>query len=93
MAFPAYQPKARVQKPAPHFSGTAVVDGTFEGESLSHAYPIQPTIRLPSLQAIILTPLLPRTQLNSLHLHQTMARPRLCPYGMDLRLPDRNPRV
>lgn len=31
MAFPAYTPKARVQKPAPHFSGTAVVDGTFEG--------------------------------------------------------------
>jgi hypothetical protein len=26
-----YTPKARVQKPAPHFSGTAVVDGTFEG--------------------------------------------------------------
>jgi hypothetical protein len=31
MSFPAYTPKARVQKPAPHFSGTAVVDGTFEG--------------------------------------------------------------
>ncbi|CAI6336802.1 unnamed protein product [Periconia digitata] len=31
MAFAAYTPKARVQKPAPDFSGTAVVDGTFEG--------------------------------------------------------------
>lgn len=31
MAFPAYTPKARVQKPAPHFSSTAVIDGTFEG--------------------------------------------------------------
>jgi len=31
MAF-TYTPKARVQRPAPHFSGTAVVDGTFEGE-------------------------------------------------------------
>jgi hypothetical protein len=31
MAFAAYTPKARVQKPAPPFSGTAVVDGTFEG--------------------------------------------------------------
>lgn len=31
MSFPAYTPKARVQKPAPAFSGTAVVDGTFEG--------------------------------------------------------------
>ncbi|KAI4611513.1 Peroxiredoxin TSA1-B [Alternaria novae-zelandiae] len=35
MAFTAYQPKARVQKPAPHFSGTAVVDGTFEDLSLT----------------------------------------------------------
>ncbi|KAF2007605.1 thioredoxin-like protein [Amniculicola lignicola CBS 123094] len=26
----AYTPKVRVQKPAPHFSATAVVDGTFE---------------------------------------------------------------
>lgn len=26
-----YTPKARVQKPAPHFAGTAVVDGIFEG--------------------------------------------------------------
>jgi hypothetical protein len=25
-----------VQKPAPAFSGTAVVDGTFEGESVPH---------------------------------------------------------
>jgi peroxiredoxin (alkyl hydroperoxide reductase subunit C) len=33
MSFPAYTPKARVQKPAPAFSGTAVVDGTFEGTS------------------------------------------------------------
>ena len=36
MSFPTYTPKARVQKPAPAFSGTAVVDGTFEGESVSH---------------------------------------------------------
>lgn len=35
MAFAAYTPKARVQKPAPAFSGTAVVDGTFEG-TVSH---------------------------------------------------------
>ncbi|KAK3216798.1 hypothetical protein GRF29_1g991950 [Pseudopithomyces chartarum] len=35
MAFAAYTPKARVQKPAPAFSGTAVVDGTFEDLSLS----------------------------------------------------------
>lgn len=35
MSFPAYTPKARVQKPAPAFSGTAVVDGTFEDLSLS----------------------------------------------------------
>ncbi|KAL5113486.1 cTPxI [Pleosporales sp. CAS-2024a] len=35
MAFPAYTPKARVQKPAPHFSATAVVDGTFEELSLT----------------------------------------------------------
>jgi hypothetical protein len=35
MSFPAYTPKARVQKPAPHFSGTAVVDGTFEGTFLT----------------------------------------------------------
>lgn len=31
----AYTPKARVQKPAPHFSGTAVVDGAFEDLSLT----------------------------------------------------------
>ncbi|KAF1948555.1 thioredoxin-like protein [Byssothecium circinans] len=31
----AYTPKARVQKPAPPFSGTAVVDGTFEDLSLT----------------------------------------------------------
>ncbi|KAF2679219.1 thioredoxin-like protein [Lentithecium fluviatile CBS 122367] len=31
----SYTPKARVQKPAPHFSGTAVVDGTFEELSLT----------------------------------------------------------
>jgi peroxiredoxin (alkyl hydroperoxide reductase subunit C) len=31
----AYTPKARVQKPAPQFSGTAVVDGTFEEIGLS----------------------------------------------------------
>lgn len=31
MAFAAYTPKARVQKPAPPFSGTGVVDGLFEG--------------------------------------------------------------
>ncbi|KAF2196158.1 thioredoxin-like protein [Delitschia confertaspora ATCC 74209] len=30
-----YTPKVRVQKPAPHFSGTAVVDGTFEEISLT----------------------------------------------------------
>ncbi|KAH6334456.1 hypothetical protein HBI37_161130 [Parastagonospora nodorum] len=35
MAFPAYTPKARVQKPAPNFSTTAVVDGTFEELSLT----------------------------------------------------------
>ncbi|KAL1613192.1 cTPxI [Paraconiothyrium brasiliense] len=35
MAFAAYTPKARVQKPAPPFSGTAVVDGTFEDLSLT----------------------------------------------------------
>lgn len=35
MAYSAYQPKARVQKPAPHFTGTAVVDGTFEELSLT----------------------------------------------------------
>ena len=34
-AFTAYTPKARVQKPAPHFTGTAVVDGTFEDCSLT----------------------------------------------------------
>lgn len=31
----AYTPKVRVQKPAPHFQGTAVVDGTFEELSLT----------------------------------------------------------
>ncbi|PSN70524.1 thioredoxin-like protein [Corynespora cassiicola Philippines] len=30
MAYQAYQPKARVQKPAPPFTSTAVVDGAFE---------------------------------------------------------------
>jgi len=35
MAFPAYTPKARVQKPAPHFSSQAVVDGAFEEVSLT----------------------------------------------------------
>ncbi|USP82577.1 hypothetical protein yc1106_09851 [Curvularia clavata] len=35
MAYSAYQPKARVQKPAPQFTGTAVVDGTFEELSLT----------------------------------------------------------
>ncbi|KAL6712400.1 cTPxI [Coniothyrium glycines] len=35
MAFPGYTPKARVQKPAPHFSGQAVIDGTFEDLSLT----------------------------------------------------------
>jgi len=35
MSFPAYVPKVRVQKPAPPFSGTAVVDGTFEDLSLT----------------------------------------------------------
>lgn len=35
MSFPAYTPKARVQKPAPHFSGQAVVDGAFEELSLT----------------------------------------------------------
>ncbi|KAF2240400.1 thioredoxin-like protein [Trematosphaeria pertusa] len=30
-----YTPKARVQKPAPHFAGTAVVDGIFEDCSLT----------------------------------------------------------
>jgi hypothetical protein len=91
MAFPAYQPKARVQKPAPHFSGTAVVDGTFEGESLSHTHHTHSTIGLPMLRVITLTPH-PRTQLNSLHIHQAMARPRLRPHGLDLRVPDRNHR-
>lgn len=37
MAFAAYTPKARVQKPAPPFSGTAVVDGTFEGTLANYA--------------------------------------------------------
>jgi peroxiredoxin (alkyl hydroperoxide reductase subunit C) len=36
MSFPAYTPKARVQKPAPAFAGTAVVDGTFEGASIAN---------------------------------------------------------
>ncbi|KAF2651229.1 thioredoxin-like protein [Lophiostoma macrostomum CBS 122681] len=31
----AYSPKVRVQKPAPHFAGTAVVDGAFEDLSLT----------------------------------------------------------
>ncbi|KAF2704046.1 peroxiredoxin TSA1 [Pleomassaria siparia CBS 279.74] len=31
----SYTPKVRVQKPAPHFSGTAIVDGVFEELSLS----------------------------------------------------------
>ena len=46
MSFPAYTPKARVQKPAPAFSGTAVVDGTFEGKpSPSHGFKLStPTI-------------------------------------------------
>ena len=46
MAFPAYTPKARVQKPAPHFSGTAVVDGTFEGMRSSHHLTLSPFMYL-----------------------------------------------
>ena len=40
MAFNAYTPKVRVQKPAPAFSGTAVVDGTFEGTSALRMRPL-----------------------------------------------------
>ncbi|KAF2010727.1 thioredoxin-like protein [Aaosphaeria arxii CBS 175.79] len=35
MAYSAYQPKVRVQKPAPQFSGPSVVDGTIEELSIS----------------------------------------------------------
>ncbi|KAH8719397.1 thioredoxin-like protein [Phaeosphaeriaceae sp. PMI808] len=35
MTISTYTPKVRVQKPAPHFSGTSVVDGTFEELSLT----------------------------------------------------------
>ena len=31
MSFPAYTPKVRVQRPAPQFKSTAVIDGAFEG--------------------------------------------------------------
>jgi hypothetical protein len=53
----AYTPKVRVQKPAPHFSGTAVVDGTFEGTLLHfpHGYLLQHQLTLPSYHTIHLT--------------------------------------
>jgi hypothetical protein len=34
MSFPAYTPKVRVQRPAPQFKSTAIIDGAFEGAFL-----------------------------------------------------------
>jgi len=87
MAFPAYTPKARVQKPAPHFSSQAVVDGAFEG-TLDPWIPN--VMHAPhDAAAPVLTRRI-RGQPDRLHVRQEMARPRLRPHGLDLCVPYRD---
>lgn len=88
MAFPAYTPKARVQKPAPHFSSQAVVDGTFEGMFDKVDCYCDRNVD----DATMLTPCA-RGQPDKLHVHQAMACPRLHPHGLDFRMPYRDHRL
>jgi len=101
----AYTPKVRVQKPAPHFSGTAVVDGAFEGKISTipkcttaphneHLAVIKHHTTLKRAKYFTANQLLLdcRAQPHHLHLHETMAGSRLRPDGMDFRLPYRDHR-
>lgn len=68
--------KAWVQKPAPHFRGTAVVDGAFEGtrsSSLSNHVRLDQELTKPR-----------RDIAHNLHIHQEMADTCLRTYGLDV---------
>jgi hypothetical protein len=93
MSFSAYTPKVRVQKPAPDFSGTAVVDGTFES---MHPHAVPPILSLGACQSNSIQRSIRWKTDNYLLRHQPlflqgpMARSGLRPHGLDFRLPYRD---
>jgi hypothetical protein len=81
MSFPAYTPKVRVQRPAPQFKSTAIIDGAFEGALSRPSPPLRHLIlRVKHLQST-------RPQPRRLHSQEAMGCPGLRPHGLDLRVP------